>query len=258
MDIVSSDSYYTAHYVHADYSYNDDDSLPSQILHIDGSSSGLWILYQSHELINPGTGDTPEILSCSITKTVEPTAKNAYSARYVSNTYALKTDIPEPVDLTPYYTSGQADEKFVDEDELAYELDKYETKDVADGKYAKLANLGEYAKLANLSEYAKLANLSEYALKTDIPEIPTDLVNESALSTALYGTELNIAYPANLYEGVYITPRLPNAGVHLVFDVNWGDNQDDDIMHIDVIFKPTGSTSTYDLSLIHISEPTRP
>uniref|UniRef100_UPI0025A58214 hypothetical protein n=1 Tax=Bacteroides acidifaciens TaxID=85831 RepID=UPI0025A58214 len=68
----------------------------------------------------------------------------------------------------------------------------------------------------------------------------------SALSTALYGTELNIEYPAKLSEGAYITPKLPNAGVHLVFDVNWGDNQDDDIMHIDVIFKPNGSTSTYD------------
>ncbi|KAK8841367.1 hypothetical protein M9Y10_026982 [Tritrichomonas musculus] len=40
--------------------------------------------------------------------------------------YALSTDIPKPVDLTPYYTSAQADEKFVDEDELAYEFNKYE------------------------------------------------------------------------------------------------------------------------------------
>ncbi|WP_289705118.1 hypothetical protein, partial [Bacteroides acidifaciens] len=84
LDIVSSDSYYTAHYVHADYSYNDDDdNLPSQILRMEGSDSSLWYLYNSHELINPGTGETPEILSCSITKTIEPTDKNAYSARYV-------------------------------------------------------------------------------------------------------------------------------------------------------------------------------
>ena len=59
LDIVSSNSFYTGHYVHADYSYNDnDDEQPSQILRIDGSSSGLWILYQSHELINPGTNKT--------------------------------------------------------------------------------------------------------------------------------------------------------------------------------------------------------
>ena len=60
--------------------------------------------------------------------------------------YALKSDIKD-VDLTNYiekkdvYTTSQADEKFVDEDELAYELDKYETKDVADWKYALKSNV---------------------------------------------------------------------------------------------------------------------
>ncbi|KAK8895998.1 hypothetical protein M9Y10_013884, partial [Tritrichomonas musculus] len=180
--------------------------------------------------------DIPEIPTdlvneSALTTALEPYAKLTNLSEYVKTQdlpdmtkYALSTDIPEPVDLTPYYTSAQTDEKFVDEDELAYELDKYETKDVADGKYA---------------------------LKSEIPEVPTDLVNESALSTALYGTELNIEYLPNITDGPLITPQLPNAGVHLIFDVNWGDSKvnniiDDDIMHIDVIFKPNVSTSTFD------------
>ena len=117
--------------------------------------------------------------------------------------YALKSEIPEPVDLTAYYTSAQADEKFVDEDELAYELDKY-------------------------------------ALKTDIPTIPTDLVNESALSTALYGTELNIEYPNPVRDYIFVKPYLPETDIHVIFDVNWGSNTDyiNNIQHFDLIFKP--------------------
>ena len=108
LDIVSSNNYYTAHYVHVDYSYDNDQ--PSQIMRMEGSGSSLWFLYDCHELINPGTGETPEILSCSITKNIEPTDKNAYSARYVSNTFALKTDIPEPVDLSNYALKSDYDE----------------------------------------------------------------------------------------------------------------------------------------------------
>ncbi|KAK8837149.1 hypothetical protein M9Y10_036878, partial [Tritrichomonas musculus] len=75
---------------------------------------------------------------------------------FIQSNYALKSELPEPVDLTPYYSSSQADEKFVDEDELAFELDKYETKDVADGKYALK------------SELPKPVDLSKYRSKNDL------------------------------------------------------------------------------------------
>ena len=148
LDIVSSNNFYTGHYVHVDYSYNDDQ--PSQIMRMEGSGSSLWFLYDCHELINPGTGETPEILSCSITKNIEPTDKNAFSSRYVSNTFALKTDIPEiPTDL-------------VNESALATALEPY----------AKLANLSEYAKTKDLPDMVqyetKTTAEGKYALKADI------------------------------------------------------------------------------------------
>ncbi|WP_289705162.1 hypothetical protein, partial [Bacteroides acidifaciens] len=77
-------------------------------------------------------------------------------------------------------------------------------------------------------------------VKTDIPTIPTDLVNESALSTALYGTELNIEYPNPVRDYIFVKPYLPETDIHVIFDVNWGSNTDyiNNIQHFDLIFKP--------------------
>ncbi|KAK8839517.1 hypothetical protein M9Y10_031876, partial [Tritrichomonas musculus] len=93
--------------------------------------------------------------------------------------YVLKTELAED-----HYTAAQVEEKFVDEDELAYEFNKYETKEVAEEKYA-------------LKTDIPTVDLTPYALKTELPTIiksQHDTTNDVAVPTVKLVEDKLLAY----------------------------------------------------------------
>ncbi|KAK8881857.1 hypothetical protein M9Y10_044493 [Tritrichomonas musculus] len=131
--------------------------------------------------------------------------------------------------LNDYYTSAQVDEKFIDEDEMAYELDKYQPK----GDYALKSEIptipddliNETTLMNTLNDYALkseiptipddlinettlMNTLNDYALKSEIPTIPDDLINETTLMNTLNDYALKTDLPTDLINETTLTNRL--------------------------------------------------